>query len=80
MFEQHMSGGQCGVTAKFNLGKGSKPAQGKAITFWNKKGRFGKIVFFCNGLQQVIIQQVVERTDSRRIALKALAGKSVHLE
>jgi hypothetical protein len=31
-------------------------------------------------IQQVIIQPVVERTDSRRIALKALAGKSVHLE
>ena len=70
---------QGGVTAQINLCARRKPTQGKAIASGDDKSRFRELVLLGNGLQQVIVEPVVERANRCRIAFEALVGKGIYL-
>ena len=74
-----MGRGKGGVAAKIDLRRRSEPAQIIGIALGDEIGCLRQIVFDRDGLHEVIVEPLIERTDCRRIALEDLVGEGIDL-
>ena len=66
------------MTAKVNLTRGREPAKRPTLFGLTHKGRFGEVVFACDGTHQRIGKPFVHHTDGCLIAREHFFGKGVN--
>jgi hypothetical protein len=67
------------MTAKVNFCDRREPAKMKPPFGWNEKGRFGKIVFFSDGLEHFITQPISKWANGSRITLEYAGCEGIDL-
>ena len=67
------------MATKVNFFDWGKPTQIKAFFIGDEESSLGQIVFFCDGLKQVIVQPVFQGTYSCRVSLERSGCEGIHL-
>jgi hypothetical protein len=67
------------MAAKGNLSDRGKPSQVKPFTIPNQKRRLRKIVLRSHGLENGVIDPVIQQTDCRGVAVEDLRSESIDL-